>query len=183
MSNGDSALDNKLRKMIYNQIVEYPGISFNKLKSIFEQNESSLRYHLYYLERNSKISSDLNKSVRRYYPHPASVIIPNKPQEPLESHKLSLHQEHILNLIIRYPGINQKEISKRTGMNRFKVRRNINTLKDMNLIRNNRYQNMVCYEYNPDVEMKYRIMKGLIVKLLKNEIDEQTFLRLKRRLE
>ena len=51
-----------------------------------------------------------------------------------------------------------------------------------NLIKNRKIQNIVCYEYVPDVEMKYRMLKGLMVKFLKNEIDEETFLKLKRRL-
>ena len=82
-----------------------------------------------------------------------------------------------------FPKINQKELVNRTGMNRFKIKRNINTLKELNLIKNTRYQNTICYEYIPDVEMKYRILKGLMVKFLKNEIDEETFLKIKRRLE
>ncbi len=182
MSNGDEALENKLRKMIYNHIVKYPGVSFNTLKDIYELTDSSLRYHLYYLEKSNKISSGLEKGIRCYYPHPSSVTLPQKQQAPLESQRLSPQQERILNVIIRYPGINQKEIVNKTGINRFKVMRNLNTLKYLNLIKNTKIQNTVRYEYVPDVEMKYKILKGLMVKFLKNEIDEDTFLKLKRRL-
>jgi DNA-binding transcriptional regulator LsrR (DeoR family) len=83
---------------------------------------------------------------------------------------------------MHFPGINQKELANRTGMNRFKVNRNLQTLKSMNLIKNTRIHNTICYEYIPDVEMKYRLIKGLMVKFLKDEIDEKTFLKLKRRL-
>jgi predicted transcriptional regulator len=179
---GDEVLDNKVRRLIFNHIAEYPGVSFNKLKTIFELSDSSLRYHLHYLEKNGQISSSPENGVRCYFPHPTSVSIP-KPQEPLASYQLTPNQKHILNMIIRYPGINQKELVKRTGLNRFKISRSISSLKDMDLIKNNRYQNNVCYEYNPDVEMKYKIMKGLMVKFLKGEIDEGTFLKLKKRLD
>ena len=186
MSNGTGAeidgLDNKVRRMIFNHISEYPGVSFNKLKNIFELTDSSLRYHLHYLEKNDQISSSPENGLRCYFPHPGTVTIP-KPQDPMASYDLTPNQKHILNIIIRYPGINQKELTQKTGLNRFKVSRAVNSLKEMDLIKNNRYQNSVCYEYNPDVEMKFRIMKGLMVKFLKGEIDEATFIRLKKRLD
>ena len=136
MSNGDEILDNKIRRLIYNQILSYPGVSFNTLKNIYELTDNSLRYHLYYLERNNKISSSLEKGTRCYYPHPASVTIPQRKQSAIESYKLTPQQERILNVIMRYPGINQKGLVNRTGMNRFKINRNINTLKELNLIKN-----------------------------------------------
>ncbi|MFW9877333.1 MAG: MarR family transcriptional regulator [Candidatus Thorarchaeota archaeon] len=101
----------------------------------------------------------------------------------MESHNLTTHQRRILNIIMRYPGINQKELVSRTKINRFKIMRELQILKSLNIIKNTKIENMVCYEYIPDVEMKYRIMKGLMVKFLSNEIDEETFLKLKKRLE
>jgi predicted transcriptional regulator len=182
-SNGDDVLDNKLRRVIYNHIVKYPGVEFNTLKDIFELSDSSLRYHVYYLEKNGKISSSLEKGYRCYYPHPAGISVPKSQETNLRSQKLSQEQDHLLNIIMHHPGINQKELVHKSRMNRFKVMREVNTLKDLNLIRNTRIHNTVCYEYIPDVELKYRMMKGLMVKFLKNEIDEKTFLKLKKRLE
>jgi DNA-binding MarR family transcriptional regulator len=111
------------------------------------------------------------------------VTIPPQPESSLEAQRLSLEQEKILDIIMRNPRINQKELVQRSRMNRFKVMREINNLKKMNFVKNTKNQKEVCYEYIPDVEMKYRIMKGLLVKFLKNEIDEQMFLQLKKRLE
>jgi predicted transcriptional regulator len=183
MPKGDEILENKLRRMIYNLIVECPGIGFNSIKTIFEATDDSLRYHLNYLEKNDKISSGVEGGIKCYFPHPASVTIPQNTQKVLESHKLSPQQERILSLIMRYPGINQKELIKRSGINRFKVARNIQTLKGLELIRNSRTKNNVCYEYVPDVELKYQIMKGFMKRFLNDEIDEETFLKLKKRLE
>jgi predicted transcriptional regulator len=183
MPNGDEILENKIRRMLYNQIISYPGVSFNTLKNIFELTDSRLRYHLHYLEKNNKISNGIESGIRCYYPHPESVSIPPKTQAILESNNLTPHQERILNLIMRHPGINQKELVRRTGINRFTLIRSINSLKNLNLIKNKRIKNTVCYEYIPDVEMKYKIMKGLMLRFLNDQIDEQTFLRLKRRLE
>jgi len=183
MTTGDEILAHKLRRLIFNHISMYPGVSFNTLKNLFELKDSSLRYHLYILEKNEQISSGLEKGDRCYYPHSASITILQSHESIIKSYKLTPEQEHILNLIIQNPGIMQKELVFKSRMNRFKVRREVGILKNMNLIKNTRIQNSVCYEYVPDVELKYRMLKGLIVKLLRNEIDEKTFLKIKTRLE
>jgi predicted transcriptional regulator len=183
MSYGDEKLKNKTRRLIYNYIISYPGVSFNALKNIFELTDSSLKYHIHLLEKYNKINFFTENGTRYYYPYNPLVNIPQKEQMLLDSYKLTTQQEQILNVIIRYPGINQKELINKTRMNRFKVIRNLNLLKDLNLIRNISYQNSVCYEYIPDAEMKYRILKRIIIEFLKNEIDEQLFLKLKKRLE
>ena len=169
--------------MLFNHIISYPGVSFNTLKNIYELTESSLRYHLNYLEKNDKISSSLERGIKCYFPHPSSVTIPKNTRSSFESQTLLPHQELILTTIIRYPGISQKELIKSTGINRFKMNREIRTLKSLNLIKNTRRKKTICYEYVPDIEMKFRILKGFIVKYIKAEIDEETLLRLIKRLE
>jgi predicted transcriptional regulator len=179
----DETLENNLRRLVFNLVVEYPGVSFNKLRNIFELSDSNLRYHLGYLERNDKVSSVIENGIKCYYPHPSSVTISKRTQGVLESHKLNPHQQRVLTTIMRYPGINQKELTKRTGIDRSMVRRNINTLKNLNLIQNSRNGNNICYEYIPDVEMKYAILRDIVIRFLNNEIDETMFINLKRRLE
>ena len=183
MPSGDKVLDNKIRRMIYNLIVNYPGVTFNKLIDIFELTDSNLRYHLNYLEKNGKISSGIDNGIKHYYPHPSTVKILHKPQDIIESQKLTQEQKRIVDIIKDYPGITQKELIKISGIKHATALRNINTLKNMDLIKNNKFQKNVCYEYVPDVEMKFTIIKGLIIKFLRKEIDEETFLRLKRKLE
>ena len=183
MLDGDAILENKLRRMLYNHIISYPGVSFNTLKNIYELTESGLRYHLNYLEKNNKISSSLERGIKCYFPHPASVTIPKNSKSTFESHKLPAHQELILTTIMRYPGISQKELISKTGINRFKINREIRTLKSLNLVKNTKRQNTICYEYVPDVEMKFKIIKGFIIRYLKAEIDEETLLRLIKRLD
>ena len=183
MPRGDKVLDNKIRRMIYNLIVNYPGVPFNKLIDIFELTDSNLRYHLNYLEKNGKISSGIDNGIKHYYPHPSSVKILHKPKENFETQKLSQEQKHIVSIVKEYPAISQKELIKRSGLKHTTAIRNINTLKNLNLIKNHKFQKNVCYEYVPDIEMKFTIIKGLIIKFLRKEIDEETFLRLKRKLE
>ena len=86
MPSGDKVLENKIRRMIYNLIVNYPGVPFNKLIDIFELTESNLRYHLNYLEKNDKIKSGLEGGMRYYYPNPSTVKLIGKPQNIIESY-------------------------------------------------------------------------------------------------
>ncbi|MCK5561429.1 MAG: winged helix-turn-helix transcriptional regulator [Thermoplasmata archaeon] len=183
MSSGDKVLENKIRRMIYNLIVIYPGVSFNNILKIFELTDSNLRYHLNYLEKNDKIRSGLEGGMRYYYPHPSTVKLIGKPQNIIESYKLTQEQERVLGIIKENPGINQSDLIKKSGINHTTALRNLNTLRNLNLIQNRKLQNNVYYEYVPDVEMKYAIIKGLVIKFLRKEIDEETFLRLKRKLE
>jgi predicted transcriptional regulator len=182
MQSGDEVLENKIRRMIFNLIAQYPGVSLNTIKDIFELTESGVRYHLNYLEKNNKISSSTERGSKCFFPHPTSVHIPKSTQSILESQKLSPTQQSILTVIMRYPGINQKDLISKTGINRFKVLRNVKTLKTLKLIKNTRHKNNVCYEYIPDVEMRFKILKRFMLKFLKDEIDEETFFRLITRL-
>ena len=114
MPSRDKVLDNKIRRMIYNLIVNYPGVPFNKLIDIFELTDSNLRYHLNYLEKNGKISSGIDSGIKHYYPHPSSVKILHKTQDIIESQKLTQVQKHIVSIVKEYPGISQKELIKRS---------------------------------------------------------------------
>ena len=51
--------ENYIRKLIHSHIVEYPGVSFSTLKKFYDLNDSTLRYHLNYLERAQRISANL----------------------------------------------------------------------------------------------------------------------------
>jgi predicted transcriptional regulator len=175
-------MENKIRRMVYNIIVTYPGVSFTNIKNIFELTDSNLRYHLNYLEKNNKISSGVVGGVKSYYPHPSSVAVLRKPEQVMESQKLTPEQQHILTIIKQYPGINQKDLVNISRMNRQKLMRNLETLKNLNMITNMKIQNNVYYECIPDAEMKFVMLKGIIIKFLNNEIDEQTFLKLKEKL-
>ncbi len=182
MAKGEMALENKTRNMLYNHITAYPGVSFNILRNIFDLTQGALRYHLEYLEKCEKISSGLQKGVRCYYPHQNIVNVPKRSEDELELHKLTPQQELILTTIKHYPGITQKDLVSRTRLGRFQVTRGLGKLQSLKLVKKLQIGRNVCYEYVPDDELKFKIIKKLVIKLLRDEIDEQTFLRLKRRL-
>ncbi|UCH89618.1 MAG: MarR family transcriptional regulator [Thermoplasmata archaeon] len=183
MGSEDFALENEKRRMIFNHINAYPGVSFNILKNIFELTDGALRYHLDYLEKNDKINCGLDKGVRCYYPNAGSVNVHRSPGETLELYKLTPRQEQVLDTIKLYPGINQKELVDRTRISRFQLSKEIKKLIDLNLVNKYQSERNVCYEFVPDEELKFKIIRRLVIKFIKNEIDEEKFLQLVRSLE
>ncbi|MCK5559582.1 MAG: hypothetical protein KAJ51_03275 [Thermoplasmata archaeon] len=183
MSKGATVLEHKTRKMIYFHIMAHPGVSFNILKSVFGLNDSTLRYHLKYLEKKDQIRFGLKHGRRRYYPHPDKNIMVRKPQKDLETFELTPRQELILETIRRYPGITQKALIHRTGFNRLTLANNLNKLMDLCIVRKIFDNKNVRYEYIENEQLRFEILKQLVIKLLNKEIDEATFLKLTRKLE
>jgi len=177
-------LEHDTRRMIYNHIKAHPGVSFVVLKKVFDLNDSTLRYHLNYLKKNEKISFGLESGKRYYYPHLGQnhAIKTSEASEHLETIDLTGVQERIITMIKRHPGINQKELIKRTGINRLTLSKNLKKLLGLCIVRKIPNGNKVNYEYIGSNELRHEILKRLLVKLLYNEIDEDTFLELRRKL-
>jgi predicted transcriptional regulator len=184
MSRDKVALEHEIRKKVYIHITEYPGVSFSTLKRFHELNDGTLRYHLNYLVRAEKISSNLEAGQLHYYPNTITVADPNTTNghESPRYQNLTTHQEHILNIIKQHPGINQTELIAKTSLKRHILTYNITQLIAFGLVKKNNHVKFVCYESIPKDLLQYEMLKMLTVKLLNNEIDEQTFLKLKEKL-
>jgi predicted transcriptional regulator len=182
---GESVINNPTRRMIYNHIYAHPGVTFLILKKVLNINESTLRYHLNYLERSERISFGLEKGKRYYYPHSSSKQIVQKTNEKNIVNELELTniQLRIIDTIQKHPKLNQKELSKKTRINRITLNRNLKKLMDLCLIRKIPNGNKIMYEYIPNEQLRFEILKRLLKKLVSNEIDEETFLELKRKLD
>ena len=185
MIRNETTLDNQTRRMIYNHIMAHPGVSFIVLKQVFNLNESTLRYHLNYLERNEMISFGVESGKRNYYPHRNNghLLYTMNENNTVGINNLTKVQEQLVSTIRRNPGITQKELTSRTGIKRLTVIKNLDRLMAQCLIRKVPNGNRVCYEYIENEQLRYEILKRLVIKLLRKEIDEQTFLELKRKLD
>jgi predicted transcriptional regulator len=185
MMESDTSLENETRKLIYNHIMSNPGVSFIVLKNVFKLNDSTLRYHLNYLEKSEKISFGVEKGSRYYYPHLGGRHIIHKSQVTgtLSAYELSGIQEKIISAIKRNPKINQKQLIKITRINRITLNNNLKKLTALCLVRKVPNGNKVQYEYIENQQLRYEILKHLIKKLLNNQLDEATFLKLKRELD
>lgn len=169
--------------MIYNHIIAHPGVSFNILKTVFNLKDGTLRYHLDYLKRADKINFGLTKGKRKYYPNSGSTKFLKIENDIFETNNLTPPQGHILNTIKEHPGINQKELVKKTGYNRFKLERNLKKLLELCVVRKMPDSKNIRYEFITNDQLQYEMLMSLVTKFLKREIDENKFLELKRKLE
>ena len=185
MDKSEAVLENETRRLIYNHIIANPGVSFTVLKTIFNLNESTLRYHLDYLEKNNRIIFGFESGKRNYYPHLDKINESTTPENPstFQTYKLTAYQERIISTIKMYHRINQKELSRRTGINRITLHNNLKKLMALCMVRKIPNGNKVYYEYIENKQLRIEILKQLLVKLINNEIDGETFLELKRKLD
>lgn len=176
-------LDHEIRRMIYNHIDAHPGVAFNVLKKVFGLKDGTLRYHLDYLKKSGIIRFGFEKGKRHYYPNRRETLILSIKDDKIYTNKLTFLQEQILEVIKEDPGINQKELVKILGLNRFTVKNNLNRLLDLCIIRRIPDKRNVRYEFISNDQLKFEMLMSLVTKFLKKEIDEKTFLELKKKLE
>ena len=181
----DTSMENETRSLIYDHIMAHPGVSFIVLRSILKLNDSTLRYHLNYLEKSEKISFGLEKGNRIYFPHLGGTHVIQKAEDSdtLNAYELSVVQEKIISAIKRHPKINQKDLATMTRINRITLSNNLKKLMALCLVRKIPNGNKMQYEYLENKQLRYEILKHLIKQLLSNEIDEETFLMLKKELD
>jgi predicted transcriptional regulator len=179
MSENDTVLGNRTRKLIYNHILSYPGISYSKLRSIFDIPESTLRYHLRYLERKKEIDSSVVNGRRYFNPTEHAILLDDKSGFG----KLTTTQVKALNAIKRHPGITQKELVERTGKKRITITNCVKKLIKLQMVRKVRDGRNVHYYHVTEEEVREALLRKLVIKLVNREIDEKRFLVLKNFIE
>jgi DNA-binding MarR family transcriptional regulator len=125
----------------------------------------------------------LEKGRRIYYPHHDTMVMIGHESDTNKDLRISNKQQKLLGIIKQHPGITQKELINRTGMNRFTIMNNLKKLIGLELIKKTPNGNNVYYEFITNEQLKYQILKKLVIKLLKKEITEEKFIELKRKLE
>ena len=96
---------------------------------------------------------------------------------------LNPNQQMVLRCIQNNPGIAKKKLRSYTKLNRKTLSYSIKRLLEMKLIWKAKRPEGECYEYITVEKLRYEILNQLLQKLLSNEIDEETFKLLKKRLE
>lgn len=178
----ENVFENKTRKKIYNHIKIHPGIPFNIIKKVFDLKEGTLRYHLKYLESRNEIRSFTKGKKRCFYPI-KKTIFNSRSELDLRLHRLTNSQEQLLNAIQCKPGITQKELIYMTGLKRITITINMKKLLGYGVVRKEPNGKYICYYYISDTELRKKLIKKLVFKFVNNEIEEKTFLALKKRLE
>lgn len=182
MNKGEGALEHHTRQIIYNYILSRPGVSLVKIKHFFNMNESTLKYHLNYLERSKKIFSKRKSGHRCFYciDRSKSDLSPFPQSDPQTLTKI---QHRLLNLVQNTPGITNKELINITKLNRKKISYNLKRLCDLKLIWQVRNDGIIGYEYITKEKLRDEIFNQLVLELLANEIDEETFHKIRKKLE
>jgi predicted transcriptional regulator len=157
----------EIRPKIANYIRIHPGTPFKTIKTVFDLSDSTLRYHLQYLEKKGQIRSDEDKRV--YYP-----------TGHLKESDLTKTQLKLLQAIKKRPGITQKELAQKSKINRLTIRNNINVLIEMEMLSTIKMGKEIHHFYIRPEELEKIKMMRLISKFLLDKIDEETYWELRR---
>ncbi len=178
MMSSDSSLDHETRRLVFNYISKHPGVSFGDIRGLFDLTESTLRYHLKYLERARRIRSKTNGGRRSYY----STAVRLRDDDGIEYKALSKAQQRILTVAQKHPGITVGELVKKTNLHKRVVQYNVRKLKEQLLLRKIGDGGTPRYEFITKEGLGDELLKLIVVKFLKDEIDEETYLYLKEQL-
>jgi predicted transcriptional regulator len=179
MAEDQSAFQNKSRKQIYNYIYSNPGVSFGAIQKLFDMKKTTLEYHLNYLERMKEILSKREGRHRLYYCTKQSGFNHLKINEKA----LSDIQKKILILIQNEPGITTKDMIHKFRIKPTTLDYNLNRLMEYKLIWKVKTGNGMGFEYITSDLLKKEIFNQLLLKLLIDEIDEETYFKIKKKLE
>jgi predicted transcriptional regulator len=182
MIGGEVDIEHTSRKQIYNYIHSNPGLAFKDIQHFFQMNASTLKYHLDYLEKSKKIISKREGRNRCYYCQQRSGLEYND-RDNLKPRSLTKIQRYILELIKAHPGITNKDLIFRTRLKRQGLNYNIKKLTDLKIIWVINNDGNIGYEYITKDKLRSQAINRLILKLVSDEITEEQYLKIKKKLE
>lgn len=182
MARGEDALEHQSRKMIYEYIYSHPGSAFNTLKTFFNMHPSTLTYHLTYLERAGKITCK-NEGGHNYYTCKLQSQLDMTPFQSSKFNTLSDPQKRLIGMINENPGITKKELILKTRIEGRSLGYHIKKLIDLKFLWEINNGSEMGYEFISRGKLNQEMFNRLLKKLLKEEITEEQFHKIKKKLE
>lgn len=177
MISNDNVLQHSTRSSIHDLLVERPGLTFSEIMKDLRIKESTLRYHLRYLERNEIIRKKFEDGHGSYFSILEGTI---SKRGSMDLPPLLLK---ILDTIDDDPGLDQKHLSYKIKRNRFITSYHLRRLMDMGLVRKERDGKHTRYYRISREDLKRRILLEIVDDLLEGEIDEKRYFELKKELK
>ncbi|MGA1873858.1 MAG: winged helix-turn-helix transcriptional regulator [Thermoplasmatota archaeon] len=166
------------REELHHFILDNPGVTFGRLSKVFGLNRGTLRYHLDYLEGEEKVRR-VRKGNRNCY-FSESLGAPGRTRT---EEMLGAKHRRLLSAIKDNPGISRKELIRLTDLTREDLNYGLRKLKDRKVIWKTADGGDPCYEYISREKLAAEMMLIILEKFLDDEIDKETFLLLKSRLQ
>lgn len=130
--------DGYIRGSVRGYILGNPGETYNTIKRVLELPNGTLAYHLKFLEREGEVKAERDGIYKRFYPIEGRIT-----KEVFDFSKL---QKKIYELIMRIPGLSQKEISKRLKEPAQKINYHVKMMVDARVLKLERDGNKTkCY--------------------------------------
>jgi predicted transcriptional regulator len=162
---GNTSIDTQ----IIGYVSRHPGSSFTDIMRTLSLQESTLRYHLSKFEKKGLLSSRKIGKKRCYFSRTMDFGKDG-------SHEgLSRQQERVLALIKHQPGISRVDIIAKLPFGGSSVTAILNSLMKKGMVRKVSNEDSTGYEEISRKELKKRIFKQLVIRLVNGEIDELTF--------
>ena len=166
------------REKLHLFISENPGVTFSRLLKVFRLNRGTLRYHLDYLEGEEKVSRIRKGNSNCYFSDGTEIPGPGREKEGLGS-----KHRRLLAAIRDNPGISRKELIRMTGFTREEVNYGLKKLRQRKAIWKTEDGGDPCYEHISRDKLAAEMMMIILEKYLDEEIDRETFLLLRRKLD
>lgn len=175
MPSGET-LDHGTRSQLTDLIKKEPGLSLMEIVRSLGLKESTLRYHLKYMEKKRIVESENIDGKKRYFSAGAKHKRKRK-RERIEI-GLSEKQSRLISIIGDNPGIDQKKLCILSRFNRFMVSYYLEKFEKLGLVNKKRSGKNVRYFKVDEEELRKKIISAMVEDLSEGKMDEERFLQL-----
>ncbi len=176
---GERDNENPTRKRLSEHIQKHPGISFQLLTDLFGLKRSTMNYHLGYLVSKGIVTKVGMGQDSKYYSEDA--LGPAKPGT--NRRKTTINQDRVIKVIRANPGITRERLKGMVVMPGRSLSYTLSRLLDRNIIWEIRKGDEIGYDYITRDKVLNEMLIVLSSKFLSGDIDEGTFLTMKKEIE